>query len=91
MAWTTEDGSPRALSEKRHAHVLTCTRARNTDTFQVVVYEAQLFSQCVMGRFLFLTHNERGDFMLRVIKWKLHGKVCFTLDKTHQEKGTIVT
>ena len=26
--------------------------------------------------------------MPRVIKWKLHGKVCFTLDKTHQEKGT---
>ena len=36
-----------------------CSRARNTDTFQVVVYEAQFFSQCVMGRFLFLTHNER--------------------------------
>ena len=68
-----------------------CSRARNTDTFQVVVYEAQFFSQCVMGRFLFLTHNERGDFMPRVIKWKLHGKVCFTLDKTYQEKGEIVT
>ena len=67
-----------------------CSRARNTDTFQVVVYEAQFFSQCVMGRFLFLTHNERGDFMPRVIQWKLHGKVCFTLE-THQEKGTIVT
>ena len=67
------------------------SRARNTDAFQVVVYEAQFFSQCVMGRFLFLTHKERGDFMPRVIKWKLHGKVCFTLDKTHQEKGTIVT
>ena len=47
-----------------------CSRARNTDTFQVVVYEAQFFSQCVMGRFLFLTHNERGDFMPRVIQWK---------------------
>ena len=68
-----------------------CSHARNTDTFQVVVYEAQFFSQCVTGRFLFLTHNERGDFMPRVIKWKLHSKVCFTLDKTHQEKGTIVT
>ena len=32
-----------------------CSRACNTDTFQVVVYEAQIFSQCVMGRFLFLT------------------------------------
>ena len=62
-----------------------------TDTFQVVFYEAQFFSQCVMGRFLFSTsHNERGDFMPRIIQWKLHGKVCFTL-KTHQEKGTIVT
>ena len=40
---------------------------------------------------LFLTHNEQGDLMPRVMKWKLHGKVCFTLDKTHQEKGTIVT
>ena len=60
-------------------------------SFQVVVYEAQFFSQSVMTRFLFLTNNERGDFMPRVIKWKLHGKVCFTLDKTHQEKGTIVT
>ena len=64
-----------------------CSHARNTDTFQVVVYEAQFFSQCVMGRFL---HNERGDFMPRVVHWKLHGKVCFTLE-THQEKGTIVT
>ena len=60
-----------------------CSRARNTDTFQVVVYEAQFFSQCVMGRFLFLTQN----FMPRVTKWELHGKVCFTLDKVHQEKG----
>ena len=68
-----------------------CSRARNTDTFQVVVYEAQFFSQCVMGRFLFLTHNERGDFMPRVIKWKLHSKVCFILDKTYKEKGVIVT
>ena len=70
-----------------------CSRARNTDTFQMVVYEAQFFSQCVIRRFFFLTHKERfhADFMLCVIKWKLHGKVCFTLDKTHQEKGTIVT
>ena len=68
-----------------------CSRAHNTDTFQVVVYEAQFLSQCVMGRFLFLTHKEREDFMPRVIKWKLQGKVCFTLDKTHQEIGTIVT
>ena len=44
-----------------------CSRARNTDTFQVVVYESQFFSQCVMGRFLFLTHKERGDFVPRVI------------------------
>ena len=29
--------------------------------------------------------------MPHVIKWKLRGKVCFTLDKTHQEMGTIVT
>ena len=29
--------------------------------------------------------------MPHVIKWKLHSKVCFTLDKTHQEKGMIVT
>ena len=49
------------------------------------------FRNVSMGRFLILTRNERGDFMLRVIKWKLHGKVCFTLDKTYQEKGTIVT
>ena len=56
-----------------------------------VVYEVQFFSHCVMGRLLFLTHNKRGDFMLRVIKWKLHGKICFTLNKTHHEKGTIVT
>ena len=62
---------------------LPCSRARNTDTFEVVAYEAQFFSQCVIGRFFFLTHNERGDFMPRVKKWKLHGKVCFTLDKTH--------
>ena len=68
-----------------------CSRARNTDTFQVVVYETQFFSQCVVGRFLFLTHNEPGDFMSSVIKWKLHGKLCFALDKTHHEKGTIVT
>ena len=35
--------------------------------------------------------SERGDFMPRVIKWKLHGKVCFTLDKIRQEKGKIVS
>ena len=68
-----------------------CSRARNTDTFQVVIYEAQFFSQSVMGRFLFLTHNVWGDYMPCVIKWKLHGKVCFKLDKTHQVKGTILT
>ena len=50
----------------------------------------QFFYQCVMGRFLFLTHNEPGDFMPHVIQWKLHGKVCFTLE-TRQEEGTIVT
>ena len=29
--------------------------------------------------------------MPREMKWKLHSKVCFTLDKTYQEKGEIVT
>ena len=56
-----------------HAHVLATLIL---DSFQVVVYEAQFFLQCVMGRFLFLTHNERGDFTPHVIQWKLHGKVC---------------
>ena len=33
-----------------------------------------------MGRLRFVTHNEREDFVPHVIKWKLHGIVCFTLD-----------
>ena len=69
---------------------LPCSHARNTDTFQVVVYEAQFFLQCVMGRLLFLTHNKQEDFMLHVLKYKLHGNVCFKLDKNHK-KGMIVT
>ena len=53
-----------------------------------------LFALCYGATLNFklaLTHNERGDFMPRVIKWKLYGKICFTLDKTHHEKRTIVT
>ena len=33
-----------------------CSLARNTDTFQVVIYEAQFFSHFVIGRFLFLLY-----------------------------------
>ena len=43
-----------------------CSRARNTDAFQVVVYEAEFFSQCVMGRFLFLTRVTNEGISFRV-------------------------
>ena len=42
------------------------SRARNTDAFQVVVYEAQFFSQCVIGRFLFLTRVTNEGISFRV-------------------------
>ena len=41
---------------------------------------------CYGAILVFNTFNEQGDFIPRVIKWKLPA-----LDKTHQEKGTIVT
>ena len=43
-----------------------CSRARNTDAFQVVVYEAEFFSQSVMGRFLFLTRVTNEGISFRV-------------------------
>ena len=45
------------------AAMLTCSQ---TDAFQVVVYEAEFFSQCVMGRFLFLTRVTNEGISFRV-------------------------
>ena len=42
----------------------------------MVFYGVQFYSQCIMGRFLFLARSKRGDFMPHVIKWKFGGKVC---------------
>ena len=45
------------------------------ETFQMVFYGVQFFSQCIMKRLLFLAHNNRGDFVPRVTKWKFDSKV----------------
>ena len=61
-----------------------------TESFQMVFYGVQFFSQCIMGRFLFLACSIGGHFMPLVIKWKFDGIVHCTFEKTHQEKGMIV-